>query len=393
MRNSRLPAGGGNVFMVVRQKRTEALARGMTLLDLSIGEPRGPALLSARQAAADAILSDDEAMHAYQYNDSPAVPDFSRRFVSAHLPRPLADGEADYLPISGIKPILGLLPLACGCARQSVTVATMTKPGYPIPADWCAYHPHVNHYALPLNVDNAFRFASADIAPGTGLVMTNYPHNPSGQVATAVWFRAVCEHCAKHDIRLFNDAAYVSLSHREESACLSEVAPEFPELSWAEGFTAAKLIGNGTGWHVGALVGSPDFVADMKEVKGKTDAGFVAPMAAGAIAALEGDQAGIARYRVMYKERLAILSTLMQDCGMRLALEPKAAFYTLWQTPSHAFGQPVESAQAFNVAMIENTGVVGVPFGDYLRYAVCADVANMADDLTTAFRKAEVSYG
>ena len=392
MRKSRLPAGGGNVFMVVRKTRSEALARGMTLLDLSIGEPRGAALMSAREAASRAILSDDEAMHAYQYNDSPAVPDFSRRFVNAHLPRPLPDGEVDYLPISGIKPILGLLPLACGCARDSLTVATMTKPGYPIPADWCAYHPHVAHYALPLNVDNRFRFAPSDIAPGTGLIMTNYPHNPSGQVASADWFRALCEHCVAHDIRLFNDAAYICLSHDEESACLAQVAPEFPDLSWAEAFTAAKLIGNGTGWHVGAMVGSPDFIADAKEVKGKTDAGFVAPMAAGAIAALEGDQGGIAHYRALYKERLAILQELMQDCGMRLAIEPKAAFYTLWQTPDRAFGQPVENAEAFNVAMIETTGVVGVHFGDYLRYAVCADVAAMAPSLEAAFRTAEVSY-
>ena len=64
MRKSRLPAGGGNVFMVVRKTRSEALARGMTLLDLSIGEPRGAALMSAREAASRAILSDDEAMHA-----------------------------------------------------------------------------------------------------------------------------------------------------------------------------------------------------------------------------------------------------------------------------------------------------------------------------------------
>ena len=392
MRRSRLPAGGGNVFMVVRQKRSEALAQGMTLLDLSIGEPRGPALLSARRAAAEAVMSDEEPMHAYQYNDSPAVPGFSKRFVEAHLPEPLPDAEVDYLPIPGIKPILGLLPLACGCAREPVTVATMTRPGYPIPADWCAYHPHVTHYALPLNVDNAFRFAPADVAPDTGLVMTNYPHNPSGQVADADWFRALCAHCAEHDIRLFNDAAYACLSHDEESVCLSQVAPEFPELSWAEAFTAAKLIGNGTGWHVGALVGSKDFIADMKEVKGKTDAGFVAPMAAGALASLEQDQTGIAQYRALYKERLALLTGLMRDCGMRLAIEPRAAFYTLWQTPTRAFGRTIDSAQDFNVAMIEETGVVGVHFGDYLRYAVCADVASMAGELEKAFRSAQVAY-
>ena len=73
MRRSRLPAGGANVFQKIRAKRSEALDRGQTLLDLSIGEPKGAALRSAREAARDAIMSEEEAMHAYQYNDSPAV--------------------------------------------------------------------------------------------------------------------------------------------------------------------------------------------------------------------------------------------------------------------------------------------------------------------------------
>jgi LL-diaminopimelate aminotransferase len=389
MQRSRLPAGGANIFMQIRQRRAEAQAQGVKLLDLSIGEPKGAALSSARQAAAEAVLSDAEAMHAYQYNDSPAVPDFARRFVRAHLDRDVA-GVA-YLPIPGIKPILGLLPLACGCAADDIGVAT-TAPGYPIPANWCAYHPRVTHHAIALNVENAFRFGSADIPAGTALLMTNYPHNPSGQVATRDWFRALCAHCEANDIRLFNDAAYVALSHDADSAMLSQVASEFPALSWAEAFTAAKLIGNGTGWHVGALVGSPDFVADVAEVKGKTDAGFVAPMAAGVIAALETDQAGIASYRALYAERLAILSGLMTQAGMRLAIEPKAGFYTLWETPARAFGRRIESAADFNLTMIETTGVVGVHFGAYLRYAVCADVAAIQAELSEAFRVAEVAY-
>ena len=75
----------------------------MKLLDLSIGEPRGPALLSAREAAATAIMSDKEEMHQYQYNASPGVPGFAKIFVEfctggnidsdavAFLPRDLAD--------------------------------------------------------------------------------------------------------------------------------------------------------------------------------------------------------------------------------------------------------------------------------------------------------------
>ncbi|MDC0986139.1 aminotransferase class I/II-fold pyridoxal phosphate-dependent enzyme [Alphaproteobacteria bacterium] len=392
MRKSRLPVGAANVFQKIRQKRSEAIAQGVELLDLSIGEPKGPALLSARETARDAIMSNDEPMHAYQYNDSPAVPGFSQRFVAAHLMGDLGNADVDYVPISGIKPILGLLPLACGCATDIVTVATMTNPGYPIPANWCDLFPNADHYALPLNTTNKFRFDVGDIKFGTDLIMTNYPHNPSGQVATAEWFAALCRYCNDNNIRLFNDAAYCSLSHTKDSANLSDVAMDYPNLSWVEGFTAAKLIGNGTGWHVGAMVGSKDFIGDIKEIKGKADAGFVAPMAAGALASLENDQEGIAQYRAMYRERLDLLGDLLTDCGMRLAIKPVAGFYTLWETPTQAFGEAVENSEAFNLMMIDKVGVVGVNFSTYLRYAVCADVASMEDDLRRAFEIADVHY-
>ena len=392
MRRSRLGQESENVFQTIRAKRAEAQGRGMTLIDLSIGEPRGPALLSARQAAATAVMSDEEAMHAYQYNASPGVPNFAPRFVHTHVQRSFPRDAVDYLPIPGIKPMLGLVPLACGCAEQRITVATTTSPGYPTPADWCGYHPLVNHYALPLHPDNAFRFSPTDIAPHTDLIMMNYPHNPSGQVATREWLSQLCEFCSTHDIRLFNDAAYYVLSYDADSITLSELTADYPELSWAEAFTAAKLIGNGTGWHVGAMVGSPDFIGDLKVVKGKTDTGFVAPMAAGVVAAMENDHEGIRQYRNMYQARLKLFIELLTSHGMQLALEPAAGFFTLWLIPTHAFGKRIESAEHFNFMMIEETGVVGVHFPGYIRYAVCADIAALAKEIAAAFRQAQVSY-
>lgn len=392
MRRSRLGQSDENVFQIIRARRGEAQARGVKLIDLSIGEPRGPALLSARTAAAEAIMSTEEAMHSYQYNASPAVRDFAPRFVQAHVSRALPSADVDYLPIPGIKPILGLLPLACGCAERRITVATMTDPGYPTPVDWCKYHPLVEHYPLPLNPENAFRFGPDDIRQGTDLVMMNYPHNPSGQVATAEWLRRICAACSERNVRLFNDAAYAVLSYTPESSILASIAPDDPNLSWAEAFTAAKLIGNGAGWHVGAMVGSPDFIGDLKVVKGKTDTGLVAPMAAGVVAAFESDQEGIAQGREMYRSRLHTFIKLLTAGGMRLALEPAAGFFTLWKTPTRAFDTAVTGAEHFNLMMIEATGVVGVHFPPYMRYAVCADVEAVAGDIEEAFRKARVSY-
>jgi hypothetical protein len=56
----------------------------------------------------------------------------------------------------------------------------------------------------------------------------------------------------------------------------------------------------------------------------------------------------------------------------------------------------MKDAEAFNFAMIEGdgkVGVVGVHFHPYIRYAVAsADVETIADDIKAAFAKAEVSY-
>ena len=101
------------------------------------------------------------------------------------------------------------------------------------------------------------------------------------------------------------------------------------------------------------MVGSPDFIGDFNIVKGKTDTGFVAPMAAGVVAALEHDQASIARYREMYRARLGRLIELLTRHRMRLALEPAAGFFTLWLIPTRAFGKKVQSAEHFNFLMIE----------------------------------------
>src|SRR2546425_1859515 len=107
------------------------------------------------------------------------------------------------------------------------------------------------------------------------------------------------------------------------------------------------------------MVGAPDFIGDLKVVKGKTDTGFVAPMAAGVVATFEHDQVGIARYRDMYRSRLSLFSGLLTRHGMRLALEPAAGFFTLWLLPAPALGQPAESAEHFNFIMIEEKGVGG----------------------------------
>lgn len=387
MRKSRLPKTEVYLFQEIKKVCVEAEESGTRLFKLSIGQPTGPALLSARQEASRVIISKEESIHGYQDNGEPGVPGFSKAFVQAHMKDFDLSSFKDisYLPIPGIKPMLGLVIMACGGVGE-LGVNTMTEPGYPVPETWSSYLEHY-HYSCTLNVDNKFLFDPKDeMGDSDNLFMLNYPHNPSGQIATRKWWEELCSICERKDVRVFNDAAYAMLAHSNDACTLTEVAVNYPDLSWAEAFSASKVIGNGTGWRIGAMCGSPDFIGDIATIKSNTDSGFNAALAHGVYCSIKTDMDSIRAQREKYKERLDILIKILTERGIRLAVEPKAGFFTLWSLPKKAFGEEIQDAKHFNFMMIEKTGVVGVHFHPYIRYAVVAPIEQ--PDFTSAIKKA-----
>ncbi len=390
---SMLPEGGVNLFQRIKALTEEAEGRGKEIIRLSIGQPEGHPLESAMRVASEAIMSKEQSMHEYQDNGSPGIPGFAKRFVQSHVRTSLGDDGLAYLPTTGTKTMLTLFSVACGGANRNLKISMMTDPGYPTPKDWAdgVYHHNVNE--LPLNPENKFRFSPEDIPQGTDLVMINYPHNPSGQISTRKQLEELCEFCQQHGIRLVNDAAYIALSHTDESYALTDIAVNFPGLSWMELFSASKTLGNATDWRVGAAVGSPNFIKDFGKIKGNADSGFNAALAKGALYAVENDQSGIAENRDMYGRRITILVNPLKANGMRLAVEPAAGFFTTWISPRFAFGEEMLDAEDFNNRMINEEGIVGVPFPPYIRYAVTTrDVETKIDKIDVAFLKAAVSY-
>jgi LL-diaminopimelate aminotransferase len=202
----------------------------------------------------------------------------------------------------------------------------------------------------------------------------------------------LCAFCSGNNIRLFNDAAYAILVHSKDAATLTEAAIEFPDLSWAEAFSASKVIANGTGWRIGAICGSPDFVGDIATIKGNTDSGFFAPAAVGVMAALKNDRASIEQHRKIYEDRINLLVKLLEQNNMKLTVFPKAGFFTLWHAPRKAFNEKIRDAEHFNDLMILKTGIVGVPFGRYIRYAVTSPVELWQYKIHDAFQCADISY-
>ncbi len=391
---SRLPEGGANLFQEIKKKTEEAEESGKKIWKLSIGQPVGPAPKIARQVAAKAVMSSSEAMHEYQDNGSPGLPDFAKKFCQFHARIDLERSDLAFLPIPGIKPMLPLIPVACGSTKEwPLKIGVMTRPGYPVPETWDEYLPY-KAMPIPLHPRNKFRFYFKNCDDFYfKAIMLNYPHNPSGQTVDMQWMTELCAHCEANNIRIFNDAAYAKLAFGEHCT-LADVAIEFPKLSWVEAYSASKMGGNFTGWRIGAMVGTQDFIGDISTIKGNIDSGFFAPAAAGVIAVIEKKPWIVYKYCQMFMERQEWLCNILQERGMQLAVKPQATFFNLWKTPKKAFGVSIENAKHFNYLMIEKTGIVGVHFEPYIRYAVVAEILqpNFKNAIVDAFDMANVEY-
>jgi len=394
-------AGEVNLFQRIKALCAELKEKGIVVIALTIGEPKGPAFLEARKAAAAAIMSDSEDMHIYQDNGEAGCPGFAEEFVGYHVSEAVRDSDyVEYVPLKGIKGSLGIIINAMGgflrTADNPVKVATMTNPGYPTPREQCEMIKGVKHYELPLDPENGFLFDPKwllDQGFGSGdLVMLNLPHNPTGASAEDEWLHKICTLCAEHGIRIFNDAAYGLLYHAFGHSMLADIAIQYEELGWAEAFSASKL-GNFTAWSIAAAVGSPGFIKDIKQVKGKTDSGFMPALAHGVLEVCRNHMGLIVERKEQYGESLQTLKDVMCEAGIVQAIEPTAGFFAFFNCPKYAFGQEIEDAEHFNNLMANETCLVGVPFGPWIRYAVCKiNVDEFVDQIRAGLAKANPSY-
>ena len=114
----------------------------------------------------------------------------------------------------------------------------------------------------------------------------------------------------------------------------------------------------------------------------------------GVLRVIKEDMGTVRLIGLKYKERINRLILILTQRGMQLAVEPKAGFFTLWKCPKEAFCEEVRDAKHFNFMMIERTGIVGVHFHPYIRYAVVAPIEkpDFIEAIGMAFDAARVEY-
>lgn len=395
-----IPPAGINLFQLIYVLIREYRERtGLEPLNLSLGNPDGvpPAAIRVLKAK----YAQDPGYDFHTYAEDKNLNRFAEGMVALHGGIAVEEYPGlRALPIAGIKTASALIPLACALhlpdrSRRDAFRVASNLPAYDVIGTWSASYLGARRTVWPLAAADNMRLNVArlknalkkDGADRADLVFVIRPGNPAAVGASEADWKELIALCIEKKMRLVNDGAYAGLAAAGTHATLACVAKDFPALEWLELYSVSKSY-NDPGARLGALVGSKDFVEDFILVKGNTDSGPV-PGVMAAYGEFFSDEtsarSALDEIRGLYEKRLAYLIPALKNAGLRPACATEAGFFTLWKTPRAAFGQklPEENRhEAFNRAVITETGIVGVHFsapGDagpepLIRYAVCADV-------------------
>ena len=365
-------------FAKIKAAKRKALAEhpDRKLLDFGIGENDAMAAASVRQVMAAEINKPDN--RGYADNGVAEYKQAAARFMQRRFGVSL-DPDTQINHCIGSKPAYAMLP-ACFINPGDVTL--MTVPGYPVAGTHTRYYGG-EVFQLPLLAENDFipdlNAVPNDIYRRTKLLVINYPNSPTGRTATPEFFAKVVALAKEKEFVVVQDAAHILLTFDGKPTSFLQtpgaidVGVEVHSMS--KGYDMI-------GWRMGFVCGHERIVSAFADVKDNSDSGqFIATQKAAA-AALDDDSIPQA-INAKYRRRLEKLVATLRDCGFDCQM-PGGTYFLYTKSPrGTASGHSFAAAEDATRHLIEQFGIVTVPWDDagaYLRFSVTYVAETEADE-------------
>lgn len=367
------------VFLELQRLRDEAVARGVDVIDLTVGNPTAPVPLAAIRTLQESVDS-DPGVHGYPpFRGTPRL----RNAVASWYARRFGvklDPEREVLPLLGSKEGLYHVMQTFLNAGDTVLVPTPCYPAYLGAARLC--EAEIVEIALREEDDFVLRVDHIDaaVAKAARMLLLNYPHNPTGAVATREQLRDVVAFCRDHDILLVSDLPYSELALDEDFLPPSvlelpgarEICVEMQSLSKSHSMA---------GWRVGFGVGNAEVLGHLARLKSNADFGMFTAIQSAAAAALDTSEESLPLTRRTYRERRDALCPALNAVGWPVK-PPRAAMY-VWARLPERFG---DDDRTFVHELLERTGVLiapGTGFGaagrGYVRLSLVFEPARLRE--------------
>ena len=375
--SERVRAMPASVFDTMDRAKSRAKAKGLALIDLSIGSSDLAPPQAALQALRDATYLSETYGYCLFSGTQPlrrAVADWSLRRYN--------------LPISPDEHVLPLIGSQEGFAN--LLLAT-TDPGDLILAPDPGYPSYYGAIALaglelatmPLSEENdylpdLFRI-SEEVTKRARVMVLSYPNNPTAAVATDEFMQEAVTFCRDHDILLVHDFPYVDMVYGDYRAP-SVLTQKGGMETAVELYSCSKSFHMG-GFRMGWAVGNADAVAALAQAKGAIDFNQYVGIQRAAVASLE---AGTSETRAdVFEARRDMLVETLNGIGWDTSM-PKASMYVWTKLP-----RGLTDSFDFTLKLAEATGVClnpGRAFGEqgegYVRIALVREPAVLARAVT-----------
>jgi len=363
------------LFATIDKMKQETKAKGVDLIDLSIGDPDIPTPGHIVEAMKIAVENPEH--HRYPSYEGmllfrEAVAEWYKRRFDVTI-----DPATEALSLIGSKEGIGHIPLAFVEPGDTVLVPS---PGYPVYPVSVLFAGGVSHI-MPLREENGFlpdfKAIPGEILQKTKLMFINYPNNPTSAVASRSFYEEVVALAEKYNIIVCHDAAYSEVYFDGEKPLsfmqidgAKEVGIEFHSLSKTY---------NMTGWRIGFAVGNRNVIAGLGKIKSNLDSGVFQAIQEASVTALNTDDRILSGIRKTYQDRRDVLYEGLKGMGIEVDL-PKASFY-LWAKVPKQF-----DSSSFVAHILERAGVLSTPgngFGSpgegYVRFALTVPVERMKE--------------
>ena len=357
------------LFTEIDRKKRQALARGVDIIDLGVGDPDIPTHSKIVEKLLEAATKPTN----HRYPTSAGLIQFRQAVADWYLLRfgVKLDPEKEVVSLIGSKEGIANMAVAFVDPGDLVLVA---NPCYPVYFIGTLFNGGKNYF-LPLTKENHFLpdldAIPVGVAQQAKILWINYPNNPTAAVAEKDFFTRVVEFAHRYNIIVCHDAAYTEMGfdgYRPPSFLQIEGAREI-----GMEFHSLSKTFNMTGWRIGMAVGNEDLVAGLAQVKSNVDSGIFQAVQEAAIEALHLGDALVEPSRKVFQERRDILVSGLHTVGFE-SEKPRATFYVWVSVPKGL------SSAAFTTKLLDEAGVVATPgngFGDagegYVRFTLCVD--------------------
>lgn len=202
----------------------------------------------------------------------------------------------------------------------------------------------------------------------------NYPHMPTGRVASREELTELVQLARVNNFLIVNDNPYSMILNDAPLSILSiegadEVALELNSLSKSH---------NMAGWRIGWVAGNKDYIDAVLRVKSNMDSGMFLGLQLAAVEALKNDKEWFTQLNDVYRKRREAASKILDV--LQCSYSSKQSGLFVWaKAPDH-----VQNVEKWIDEILYGTKVFITPgfiFGDtgsrYIRISLCATVEKL----------------